>query len=40
MSNNIIIAIDHGYGRVKTTHGHFQAGVTTYDKEPIPAKCR
>ena len=32
---SIIIAIDHGYGRVKTAHGHFQAGVTAYDREPI-----
>ena len=32
---NIIIAIDHGYGRVKTAHGHFQAGVSAYDTEPI-----
>ena len=35
MNNNIIISIDHGYGRVKTAHGHFQAGVTAYEKEPI-----
>ena len=34
-NNKTIIAIDHGYGRVKTAHGHFQAGVTLYEKEPI-----
>ena len=34
-NNSIIIAIDHGYGRVKTAHGHFQAGVMAYEKEPI-----
>ena len=33
--NPIIIAIDHGYGRVKTVHGHFQSGVTPCEGEPF-----
>ena len=33
--DSIIIAIDHGYGRVKTAHGHFQSGVTLCEGEPF-----
>lgn len=30
-----IIAIDHGYGNVKTAHSYFRTGVTAYEKEPV-----
>ena len=30
----IIIAVDHGYGQIKTAHAVFKTGVTAYDKEP------
>lgn len=30
-----IIAIDHGYGNVKTAHCCFKTGVTVYEKEPV-----
>lgn len=30
-----IIAIDHGYGNVKTAHCCFKTGVTAYEKEPV-----
>ena len=30
----IIVATDHGYGNIKTSHFCFKSGVTAYDKEP------
>lgn len=30
-----VIAVDHGFGNIKTAHCCFRTGVTTYDKQPI-----
>ena len=30
----LVIAVDHGYGNMKTAHTCFKTGVTAYDQEP------
>ena len=30
----VIIALDHGYGNIKTAHAIFKTGVTVCEKEP------
>ncbi|MDO4484717.1 MAG: ParM/StbA family protein [Clostridia bacterium] len=37
MNKPILIAIDHGYGNVKTPHFVFPTGITAYDEEPAVA---
>ena len=31
----VVIAVDHGYGNIKTSHFCFRSGVTVHDKEPV-----
>ncbi len=38
VNNTIIIAIDHGYGNIKTANHCFQTGVLTYDSEQLFTK--
>lgn len=33
-SQPLVIAVDHGYGNMKTAHTCFKTGVTAYDQEP------
>ena len=30
-----VIAVDHGYGNIKTAHTFFKTGVTACDNEPV-----
>ena len=34
-SDPVVIAVDHGYGNIKTSHFCFRSGVTVHDKEPV-----
>ena len=34
INNTKIIAVDHGYGNIKTAHTVTPAGITEYDSEP------
>ena len=38
VNNTIIIAIDHGFGNIKTANHIFRTGVLTYDSEPLFTK--